>query len=69
VVFAEDDTQVAKLREHRAELPSVHKVVVTEGSADTDDDPWVISLDALQQQGAALLAEQARRRRPARRCH
>jgi long-chain acyl-CoA synthetase len=58
VVFAEDDTQVAKLREHRAELPSVHKVVVTEGSADTDDDPWVMSLEALEQQGAALLAEQ-----------
>jgi long-chain acyl-CoA synthetase len=58
VVFAEDDSQVAKLREHRSELPSVHRVVVTEGTVDTGNDPWVISLADLEEKGAALLAEQ-----------
>jgi long-chain acyl-CoA synthetase len=58
VVFAEDDAQVAKLREHRGELPSVHRVVVTDGTVDTGDDPWVMSLSALEDKGAALLADQ-----------
>jgi long-chain acyl-CoA synthetase len=58
VVFAEDDEQVAKLRAHRAELPSVHHVVVTDGTADTGADAWVISLADLEQRGAALLADQ-----------
>ena len=34
VVFAEDDEQVAKLREHKAELPTVGKVVVFDGPTD-----------------------------------
>jgi long-chain acyl-CoA synthetase len=58
VVFAEDDTQVAKLRAHRSELPSVHRVVVTEGTVDTGDDPWVITLSDLEKKGAALLSDQ-----------
>src|SRR5829696_8546028 len=44
VVFAEDDTQVAKLREHRAELPHLAKVVVIDGTTDGD---WTIGLDEL----------------------
>ena len=55
VVFAEDDNQVAKLRERRADVPALMKVVVFHG---TPDDDWVISLDDLEQQGAKLLAEQ-----------
>jgi long-chain acyl-CoA synthetase len=31
---------------------------VTEGTVDTGDDPWVISLADLEEKGAALLAEQ-----------
>src|SRR5690606_12043802 len=54
VVFAEDDEQVAKLREKRSELPSVIKVVVYEGQADGD---WVISLDELMTMGEQYLAE------------
>src|SRR5918998_478157 len=42
VVFAEDDEQVKKLTDHKAELPHVVKVVTFEGRADGD---WVISLD------------------------
>ncbi len=55
VVFAEDENQVAKLRERRADVPALTKVVVFDG---TPDDDWVISLDDLEQQGAKLLAEQ-----------
>ena len=58
VVFAEDDTQVAKLREQRSEMPGVGAVVVFDGTADEGDDAWVVSLDALEERGATLLAEQ-----------
>ncbi|MGH3746190.1 MAG: AMP-dependent synthetase/ligase, partial [Micromonosporaceae bacterium] len=52
VVFAEDDTQIAKLRERRHELPSVAHVVTFDGAP---DDDWVISLDELEKRGQALL--------------
>ncbi len=54
VVFAEDETQVAKLRERKAELPHVLKVVTFEGATDGD---WVIGLDELSKLGEAYLAE------------
>ncbi len=53
VVFAEDDEQVAKLREQRSQIPQVAKVVVFDGATDGD---WVISLDDLEQLGKELLA-------------
>ncbi|WP_409483365.1 AMP-dependent synthetase/ligase [Arsenicicoccus dermatophilus] len=53
VVFAEDDTQVAKLREHRADLPDVRQVVTFEGEADGD---WVLTLDQLAARGRQALA-------------
>ena len=53
VVFAEDDEQVAKLREKKSELPSVVKVVVTDGTTDGD---WVISLDELEKLGEEHLS-------------
>src|SRR5687768_2894681 len=53
-VFAEDDEQVAKLREGRNELPHLDKVITFDGQ--TDDD-WVISLDDLAALGAKYLAE------------
>jgi long-chain acyl-CoA synthetase len=55
VAFAEDDGQLAKLREHRSELPAVRTVVTFDG---TPDDDWVIGVDELARRGAALLAEQ-----------
>lgn len=54
IVFAEDDEQVAKLREMHSELPSVIKVVVIDGTPDGD---WVIGFDELEAAGAAYLAD------------
>jgi long-chain acyl-CoA synthetase len=53
VVFAEDDTQVAKLREAREQIPEVSRVVTFDGTPDGD---WVISLAELEQMGVELLA-------------
>jgi long-chain acyl-CoA synthetase len=53
VVFAEDDEQVAKVREQRAELPAVVKVVTFDGAP---DDDWVIDLSRLEQIGRDHLA-------------
>src|SRR3954454_2000352 len=54
IVFAEDDSQVAKLREQQHTLGQVHKVVVFEGTADGD---WVISLDELADLREGVLKE------------
>src|SRR5271157_5614768 len=54
VVVAEDQIQVDKLLEHRAELPDVQKVVVIDGQGDGD---WVITLDELEQLGKQVLAQ------------
>jgi len=52
VVFAEDDEQVAKLRDRRVDLPAVQRVVTFTGTPDGD---WVIGLDELEQMGVELL--------------
>jgi len=57
IVIAEDQRQVDKLLTHRSQLPAVEKVVVIDGVGDGDDGDWVMSLDELEQRGAALLAE------------
>src|SRR6476659_4328932 len=44
VVFAEDDEQIAKLKEHKAELPHLLRVVTCDG---TTGDSWVIDLEQL----------------------
>ncbi|MFZ2178582.1 MAG: long-chain fatty acid--CoA ligase [Rhodococcus sp. (in: high G+C Gram-positive bacteria)] len=54
VVVAEDQTQLDKLIEHRAELPDVRKVVLIDGEGDGD---WVITLGDLEELGRKLLAE------------
>ncbi|OBI70287.1 long-chain fatty acid--CoA ligase [Mycobacterium sp. E796] len=54
LVVAEDQTQVDKLLEHRADLPDVGKVVIIDGNGDGD---WVISLAELEQLGKQLLAD------------
>jgi long-chain acyl-CoA synthetase len=54
VVFAEDDTQIAKLKEHRHDLPHLTKVVTFDGTTDGD---WIISMDDLAELGSAYLAE------------
>ncbi|HEY0952022.1 AMP-dependent synthetase/ligase [Nocardioides sp.] len=54
VVFAEDDEQIAKLKEHRNELPHLAKIVTFDGTTDGD---WIIGLDDLAELGDAYLAE------------
>jgi long-chain acyl-CoA synthetase len=54
VVVAENQAQVDKLLEHRAELPDVTRVVIIDGNGDGD---WVITLGELEQQGKQLLAD------------
>ena len=53
-VFAEDDTQIAKLVENKNELPHLAKVITFDGQTDGD---WVISLDDLAALGEKYLAE------------
>jgi long-chain acyl-CoA synthetase len=54
VVFAEDDTQIAKLNERRSELPHLEKVVTFDGATDGD---WVIAMADLEKLGEGLLAD------------
>ncbi|WP_422746175.1 AMP-dependent synthetase/ligase [Mycobacterium sp. WMMD1722] len=53
-VFAEDESQMEKLRERRDELPGVEKVVLFDGSGDGD---WVLTLEELMEAGRAHLRE------------
>ncbi|MDH4160056.1 MAG: long-chain fatty acid--CoA ligase [Actinomycetota bacterium] len=56
VVIAENDLQLDKLREQRAAIPTVEKVIVIDGEGDGD---WVISWSELAKLGAAHLADDA----------
>ena len=65
VVFAEDAAQVAKVHEHRDELPELRRVVTFEADADdrartagTDAAGEVMTLAELEALGEKLLAEQ-----------
>ncbi len=53
VVFAEDETQVAKLRMLRDRLPELLQVVVFDGRPDED---WVLGLEDLRELGDRYLA-------------
>ncbi|MEU8224290.1 long-chain fatty acid--CoA ligase [Kribbella sp. NPDC048915] len=57
VVFAEDATQVDKLRAHRSEIPSLRKVVLLDGTPLESDGDWVITLGQLDLLGDEYLAE------------
>lgn len=54
VVFAEDDSQIAKLQSHKDQIPMVSKVITFTG---TTDGEWIIGLDDLAALGAARIAE------------
>ncbi len=56
VVFAEDDSQIAKLLERKAELPHLSKVITFDGATDGD---WVIGMADLEKLGEELLASNA----------
>jgi long-chain acyl-CoA synthetase len=51
-LFAEDASQLEKLFEARAQMPSLEKVIVFDGRADGD---WVVTLDELRSMGRAHL--------------
>ncbi|MFF7729866.1 AMP-dependent synthetase/ligase [Streptomyces sp. NPDC008001] len=59
VLIAENAAQLAKAREHRADLPGLAHVVVVEEKdaipAEGDPDGWVLSLAELERRGAARL--------------
>ena len=54
IVFAEDDTQIDKLRTRREHLPDLVRVITFDGTADGE---WVLGLDDLSALGAGYLAE------------
>ncbi len=54
VVFAEDDTQITKLRSHREHLPDLIRVVTFDGQPDGE---WVLSLHDLLALGARHLVD------------
>jgi long-chain acyl-CoA synthetase len=51
-IFAEDDGQIAKLREKRDELTDLEKVITFDGKADGD---WVLGIDDLAKLGREYL--------------
>jgi long-chain acyl-CoA synthetase len=55
LVFAEDENQLAKLKEVRAELPEVIKVILVDGAP--GDDDWVLTLDQLEELGRKHASE------------
>jgi len=56
--FAEDATQLAKLRSVRDQLPGLAQVILIEGAAPAGEDgAWVIGLDELTRRGREHLAE------------
>ena len=62
VVFAENADQVQKLRDHRAQIPDVLKVVTFDGSPDETGadglDGWVITGDRLAELGRQRLEDE-----------
>ncbi|MFE4637622.1 AMP-dependent synthetase/ligase [Streptomyces sp. NPDC056773] len=61
VLIAEDASQLAKVRERRADLPNLAHVVVLEAAdavaADGDPEGWVLSLADLEARGREYLAK------------
>ncbi len=57
VIFAENAEQVDKLRAHKAEMPSLRKVVLIDGTPVAEDGDWVITLADLDALGESRLAE------------
>ena len=59
-VVAEDEAQVAKLRQCRDQLTNVDKVIVVDGLPAASDAGWVITLADLEAQGESHLANHQR---------
>ncbi len=58
-VVAEDETQLAKLRERRDQIKAVEKVIVVDGPLSDGDGDWVMTLGALEDLGRQYLGENA----------
>ena len=57
IAFAEDSSQLAKLRAHRQAMPDLRAVILMEGAIPGDNsDSWVLTLAELETRGAAWLA-------------
>ena len=56
-VFAEDASQVAKLRGQRASMLRLEKVILIDGTPDAKDGDWVTTLADLEAKGQAALAK------------
>ncbi|TDE01294.1 AMP-dependent synthetase/ligase [Jiangella asiatica] len=59
VVFAENDEQLRKVLEHRADLSQLTRIVVFDGDGTQGDPDFVLTLSELEERGRALLAERA----------
>ena len=57
IVFAEDASQVAKLRSQRASMLKLERVVLIDGQPDAKDGDWVITLADLEAKGQAELVK------------
>ncbi len=55
IIYADDEVQVAKLREKKSELGHLFKVILFNGSPEAQDGDWVITLDQLRDLGKAKL--------------
>jgi long-chain acyl-CoA synthetase len=58
--IVEDDTQLAKLAAHRAQLPRLAKVILIDGAPPDKLKDWVMTLTELEAAGAAHLAKDPR---------
>jgi long-chain acyl-CoA synthetase len=56
----EDDKQLAKLASHRAELPSLARLILIDGAPGEAYKDWVMTLSELEAAGAAYLARDPR---------
>ena len=55
--FAEDNSQVKKLRDHKHEMTKLTKVILIEGTPEQIDKGWVLTLAELEAKGAEALAK------------
>jgi long-chain acyl-CoA synthetase len=60
LAFVEDLSQLGKLKNHRTEMPTLRKLVLIDGSVPPEDRDWVVSLEQLEDAGAAFLAKNAK---------
>lgn len=55
VVFVENEEQLAKMREIRARLPAVRRVILFEGETSAEDGDWVVSFSEFLRRGEEAL--------------